>query len=126
MCQLVHSSEPDGFEASKSFIHSTTIISYWGRPVLSSGRGIYSKEGFHPHLVGGIIENICTIPIPAIPPYHVRTLHIRGAWTTADPNQCEEIYLDTVITSRGRGGLSGSKLKIQEEVERDNIGEDGL
>ena len=75
---------------------TTTIISGWGRPVLSGGRGIYSTEGFHPHLVGGIIKNICTLPNPAIPPYDVRTLHIRGIWTTETNNTTHWI-----ITERG-------------------------
>ena len=49
-------------------------------------KGDLLERSFHPHLVGGIIENICTIPIPAIPPYDVRTLHIRGIWTTEANN----------------------------------------
>ena len=32
-------------------------------------------------------------PIPAIPPSHIKTHHIRGAWTTAAPTQCEYIFL---------------------------------
>ena len=87
-----------------------------------------------------ISTEIRSSPIPAIPPYHVRTPHIRGAWTTSDTNQWEDIYLDSVITSRGDrrgsskkpkarggGGLGQNwgthALGLKEEEEQGKIGE---
>ena len=34
-----------------------------------------------------LIRESRSYPIPVIPPYYVRTLHIRGVWTTNDINQ---------------------------------------
>ena len=51
----------------------------------------------------------CSFPIPAIPPSHIKAHHIRGAWTTADPTQCEQMFL-SILKQRGsiaEGTLSG-------------------
>ena len=71
--------------------------------------------------MGGIIENICIIPNPAIPPYDVRTLHIRGIWTTEANNpesshhfNCPQLPLSVcraVITCVG-----GEEARLQQEL----------
>ena len=83
-------------------------------------------------------------PFLAIPPYHIKKLHIRGAWTATAPNQCEEIY--TLATGRRkcngtslgkkasqdtRGIATGQNwerrlLKLQREMQRDEIGEEDI
>ena len=42
--------------------------------------------------------------IPTIPPSHIKTPHIRGAWTTAAPTHCEEI------------SILGQRVRIGEET----------
>ena len=52
-------------------------------------KGLYSTPVSSPTLWGEISKSteFRSYPYPDIPPYHIRTLHIRGAWTTPDINQ---------------------------------------
>ena len=83
------------FATSRNYLHLWRVwdleIIMFNTLILGPTRSLQWKGDllewrFHPHLVGGIIENICSIPNPAIPPYDVRTLHIRGIWTTEANN----------------------------------------
>ena len=70
-------------------------------PVVSSP-GFLFQFSVHPHLEGKI--NCSAIfPFPAIPPSHIKTHHIRGAWTTPAPTLREEIYR-SILKQRDRIG----------------------
>ena len=78
----------------------------------SSSVGCPFDSSFHPPSCGGEITFSVVFrssPIPAIPPSHIKTPHIRGAWTTAAPTQCEEISILGQRVRIGEETLTGYK-----------------
>ena len=63
-------------------------------------------EGFFPQFLGGVKSEpyyrLLPYPIPAIPPYFVRTQHIRGIRTTDDTNLF--VRMNAYYVARGEPG----------------------
>ena len=54
--------------------------------VFLSAMRLHWKEGYIPPFWGGVLLKQGYTPIPAVPPYLVRTLHMRGAQSTEAAN----------------------------------------